>query len=183
MKISKKAIMRLTGWSEQQYKREYSKFAGKVRNLNRLAGAKYSTTNELYYSILEPENATVRAIKEMSSARKGTTASMRKVAYDYVEERFRGLIRDNAEVKEMFEQIGKRVPTRTGKMRKYSLKQFNAFAKRYAKKLSKAREKNILIGSDYTMQELDEEIARSEREENGTGQTFTADEDFYENFR
>ena len=30
MKISKQAIMRASGWSEQQYKREYAKFSSKT---------------------------------------------------------------------------------------------------------------------------------------------------------
>lgn len=155
MKISKQAIMRASGWSETQYKREYSKFAGKVRNLNRLAGTHYNVRNELYYSIIEPDNATVRAIREMSSARKGTTSAMRGVARDYIEQRYAGLIRDNTEIKSKFEQIGQKYTTPTGKVRKYSLRQFNAFVKRYTKKLDKARKSDPLISSDATFQELD----------------------------
>ena len=44
MKISKQAIMRASGWSEQQYKREYAKFSAKVRNLNRLVGTNYNAS-------------------------------------------------------------------------------------------------------------------------------------------
>ena len=156
MKISKKAIMRQSGWSETQYKREYAKFSAKVRNLNRLAGTHYNASNELYYSLLEPENATVRAIREMSSARKGTTQAMRNVAEDYVKNRYSGLIRDNAEIKAQFEKIGTKQMTSTGKMRKYSLRQFNAYTKRYLKKLDKVRQNDPLIGSDATMQEIEQ---------------------------
>ena len=106
MKISKKAIMRASGWSETQYKREYAKMAGKVRNLNRLAGTHYNATNELYYSLIEPENATVKAIQKMSSARKKTTSAMRDVAQDYVQERYSGLLRDNWQIKAEYEKIG-----------------------------------------------------------------------------
>ena len=155
MKISKQAIMRASGWSETQYKREYSKFAGKIRNLNRLAGTHYNVRNELYYSITQPENATVRAIREMSSTRKGTTSAMRETAYDYVADRFRGLIRDNAEIKEKFEMIGKKYITSTGKVRKYSLRQFNAFAKKYGRALNKAREKYALVGSDEILKDVE----------------------------
>lgn len=155
MKISKKAIMRASGWSETQYKREYAKMAGKVRNLNRLAGTHYNATNELYYSLIEPENATVKAIQKMSSARKKTTSAMRDVAQDYVQERYSGLLRDNWQIKAEYEKIGTKQPTKTGKMRKYTLRQFNAFTKRFLKKLDKARQTDALIGSDVTMQELD----------------------------
>lgn len=161
MKISKQAIMNKAGWTEKQYKREYAKYSAKVRNLNRLTGSHYDVKNEIYYSLIEPDNATVRAIKEMSSSRKKTTTAMRDVAKDYVENRFKGLIRDNAQIKAEFEKIGTKQLTSTGKMRKYSLRQFNAFAKRYVKKLDKAREKYALAGSDETIEEL-EKISRNE---------------------
>ena len=155
MKISKQAIMRASGWSEQQYKREYAKFSSKVRNLNRLAGTHYNASNELYYSLKEPENATIIAIQKMSSARKGTTQRMRQVAEDYIKNRYSGLIRENSEIKAQFEKIGAKQPTKTGKMRKYSLRQFNAYTKKYLKKLEKARQSDPLISSDATFEELD----------------------------
>ena len=155
MKISKQAIMRASGWSERQYKSEYSKFSQKVKNLNRLAGTHYNVSNELYHSLKEPENATIKSIQEMSSARKGATQRMRQVAKDYVENRFSGLIRENSDIKAQFEKIGTKQPTKTGKMRKYSLRQFNAYAKKYLKKLDKSRKSDPLISSDATMEELD----------------------------
>ena len=163
MKISKQAIMRASGWSEQQYKREYAKFSSKVRNLNRLAGTHYNASNELYYSLKEPENATIKSIQEMSSARKGTTSSMRQVAKNYIQNRYSGLIRENSEIKVQFEKIGTKQPTKTGKMRKYSLRQFNAYAKKYLKKLDKSRQSDPLISSDATMEELDR-LASNETE-------------------
>ena len=129
--------MRTSGWTEQQFKKEYAKFSQKVKNLNRLTGAHYNAMNELNYSLLEPENATIKAIKEMSSSHKGTTQRMRDVAYDYIKDRYRGLIRDNAELREKFNQIGTKQPTKTGKMRTYTIKNFNALAKRYRKRLDK----------------------------------------------
>ena len=148
--------MRQSGWSETQYKREYAKFSAKVKNLNRLAGTHYNASNELYYSLVEPENATVRAIQQMSSARKGTTEQMKQVAYEYIKERYSGLIRDNELIRHKFDQIGKKYLTSSGKWRKYSLRQFNAYAKQYLKKLDKARQNDPLIGSDATMQELEQ---------------------------
>ena len=153
MKISKQAIMRASGWSETQYKREYSKFASKVKNLNRLAGTHYNVRNELYYSIIEPDNATVRAIREMSSARKGTTSSMRNVASDYVENRYRGLINSIPEVKEKFEQVGQKYVTSTGKLRKYSLRQFNAYMKRNLKKIEKNRRSDPFYNYEQQFQD------------------------------
>ena len=163
MKISKQAIMRASGWSEKQYKSEYSKFSAKVKNLNRLAGTHYNASNELYYSLKEPENATIKAIQEMSSARKGTTQRMRQVAKDYVENRYSGLMRDNSDIKAQFEKIGTKQLTKTGKMRKYSLRQFNAYTKKYLKKLDKVRKSDPLISSDATMEELDR-LASNETE-------------------
>ena len=90
----------------------------------------------------------------MSSARKGTQR-MRQVAEDYVENRFSGLMRDNSDIKAQFEKIGTKQPTKTGKMRKYSLRQFNAYTKKYLKKLDKLRKSDPLISSDATMEELD----------------------------
>lgn len=155
MRISKQAIMSKSGWTEQQYKREYAKFSAKVRNLNRLTNSHYNASNELYYSILEPENATIKAIQEMSSARKGTTQRMRQVAENYIQNRYAGLIRENSDIKSQFEKIGTKQPTKTGKMRKYSLRQFNAYTKKYLKKLDKARQSDPLISSDATIEELD----------------------------
>ena len=155
MKISKQAIMRNAGWDEKTFKKEYAKFSAKVKNLNRLTNSHYNAMNELNYSILEPENATIKSIQEMSSARKGTTQRMRQVAKDYVENRFSGLMRDNSDIKAQFEKIGTLQPTKTGKMRKYSLRQFNAYTKKYLKKLDKSRKSDPLISSDATMEELD----------------------------
>lgn len=147
--------MRASGWSEQQYKREYAKFSSKVRNLNRLASTHYNASNELYYSLKEPENATIKAIQEMSSARKVTTQRMKDVAYDYIKNRYSGLIRENSDIKAQFEKIGTKQPTKTGKKRKYTLKQFNAYTKKYLKKLDKSRQSDPLVSSDATMEELD----------------------------
>ena len=147
--------MSKSGWSEQQYKREYAKFSAKVRNLNRLTNSHYNASNELYYSLLEPDNATIKAIQEMSSARKGTTQRMRQVAENYIQNRYSGLMRDNSDIKAQFEKIGTKQPTKTGKMRKYSLRQFNAYTKKYLKKLDKARQLDPLVSSDATMEELD----------------------------
>ena len=153
MKISKQAIMRASGWSEQQYKREYAKFSSKVRNLNRLANTHYNASNELYYSLLEPENATIKAIQEMSSARKGTTQRMRQVAINYIQNRYSGLIRENPEIKAQFEKIGTKQPTKTGKMRKYSLRQFNAYMKRNLKKIEKNRRLDPLYNYEQAFEE------------------------------
>ena len=155
MKISKQAIMSKSGWTEQQYKREYAKFSAKVKNLNRLTNSHYNASNELYYSLLQPGNATIKSIQAMSSSRKGTTQRMRQVATDYIQNRYSGLIRENSYIKEQFEKIGTKQPTKTGKMRKYSLRQFNADTKKYLKKLDKARQYDPLISSDATMEELD----------------------------
>ena len=155
--------MSKSGWSEQQYKREYAKFSAKVRNLNRLTNSHYNASNELYYSLLEPDNATIKAIQEMSSARKGTTQRMRQVAENYIQNRYSGLMRDNSDIKAQFEKIGTKQPTKTGKMRKYSLRQFNAYAKKYLKKLDKSRQSDPLISSDATMEELDR-LASNETE-------------------
>ena len=147
--------MSKSGWTEQQYKREYAKFSAKVKNLNRLTNSHYNASNELYYSLLEPENATIKAIQEMSSARKGTTQRMRQVAENYIQNRYAGLIRENSDIKAQFEKIGTKQPTKTGKMRKYSLRQFNAYTKKYLKKLDKARQSDPLISSDARIEELD----------------------------
>lgn len=153
MKISKQAIMRASGWSEQQYKREYAKFSAKVRNLNRLAGTHYNASNELYYSLKEPENATIKAIQEMSSARKGTTSSMRNVVKKYVEQRYKGLLNAIPEAREQFEKIGTKQSTKTGKMRKYSLRQFNAYMKRNLKKIEKNRRLDPLYNYEQAFEE------------------------------
>ena len=139
MIISKQSIMRKSGWSEEQYKREYAKFSAKVKNLNRLTNSHYNASNELYYSLVEPENATIRAIQEMSSSRKGTTQRMKNVAYEYMSNRWKGLINASPEIKEQFAQIGKRIKTKNGKLRKYTIKNFNAYAKRFAKNVEKNR--------------------------------------------
>ena len=153
MKISKQAIMRKSGWTEQQYKREYAKFSAKVRNLNRLAGTHYNASNELYYSLKEPENATIKSIQEMSSARKGTTSSMRNVAKEYVEQRYKGLLNAIPEARAQFEKIRTKQLTKTGKMRKYSLRQFNAYMKRNLKKIEKNRRLDPLYNYEQAFEE------------------------------
>lgn len=163
MKISKQTIMRNAGWDEKTFKREYAKFSAKVKNLNRLTNSHYNAMNELNYSILEPENATVKAIQEMSSARKGTTQRMKDVAYDYVVNRWKGLINASPEIKEQFEQIGKRVKTASGKTRKYTIKNFNAYAKRFVKNVEKNRRLDPLysyetFNNDFEQTEEDDAI-------------------------
>ena len=155
MKISKHTIMKNAGWDEKTFKKEYAKFSAKVKNLNRLTNSHYNAMNELNYSILEPENATIKAIQNMSSSRKGTTQRMRQVAKDYVQNRYAGLMRENSDIKVQFEKIGTEQLTKTGKKRKYSLRQFNAYTKKYLKKLDKARQSDPLISSDATFEELD----------------------------
>ena len=80
---------------------------------------------------------------------------MRQVAKDYIQNRYSGLIRENSDIKAQFEKIGTKQPTKTGKMRKYSLRQFNAYTKKYLKKLDKTRRNDPLIGSDATIEELE----------------------------
>lgn len=173
MKISKQAIMRASGWSEQQYKREYAKFSAKVRNLNRLAGTNYDARNELYFSLKEPENAMIKLIKKMSSSRRKKPSNpMRAVAKEYVANRYSELMRENSDIKAQFEKIGTKQPTKTGKMRKYSLAQFNSYAKKYLKKLEKARKNDPLIGSDVSLEEL-------EKASEADGEIFEANEEEY----
>lgn len=171
MKISKQAIMRKSGWTEQQYKREYAKFSAKVKNLNRLTNSHYNASNELYYSLVEPENATIRAIQEMSSTRKGTTQRMKDVAYDYVVNRWKGLINASPEIKEQFEQIGKRVKTASGKTRKYTIKNFNAYAKRFVKNV----EKNRRLDPLYSYETFNNDFEQTEED----GPVFEANEEDY----
>ena len=164
--------MRQSGWSETQYKREYAKFSAKVRNLNRLAGTHYNASNELYYSLLEPENATVRAIREMSSARKGTTQAMRDVAKDYIEQRYKGLMQAIPEAREQYEMIGKQYVSSTGKTRKYSLRQFNAYMKRNLKKIEKNRRLDPLYNYEQAFQQ--EETTETD------ATVFDINEDYYD---
>lgn len=172
MKISKKSIMRATGWTEQKYRKEYSKFASKVKNLNRLAGTNYDVKNELYYSLKEPENATIKFIQKMSSSRKNISKPMRAVAKEFVANRFSSLMRENEDIKAEFEKIGTKQPTKTGKMRKYTLAQFNSYAKKYLKKLEKARKNDPLVGSDVSLEEL-------EKASQADGQIYDANEEEY----
>ena len=67
------------------------------------------------------------------------------------------------EARAQFEKIGTKQLTKTGKMRKYSLRQFNAYTKKYLKKLEKERKSDPLISSDATMEELDR-LASNETE-------------------
>ena len=169
MVISKQSIMRKSGWSEEQYKREYAKFSAKVKNLNRLTNSHYNASNELYYSLVEPENATIRAIQEMSSSRKGTTQRMKNVAYEYMSNRWKGLINASPEIKEQFAQIGKRIKTKNGKLRKYTIKNFNAYAKRFVKKIEKNRRVDPLYSyetySDYDQTEEDGPVFEANEED------------------
>lgn len=156
MKISKQTIMRNAGWDEKTFKREYAKFSAKVKNLNRLTNSHYNAMNELNYSILEPENATIKAIQKMSSSRKGTTQRMKDVAYDYVANRWKGLINASPEIKEKFDQIGKYVKTASGKTRKFTIKNFNAYAKRFIKNIEKNRRHDPLYSYETFNNDFEE---------------------------
>lgn len=48
----KSLTMKLTGMTEQQYKREYNRFKVKTQNYNKLAGTHYQASRELYYSYI-----------------------------------------------------------------------------------------------------------------------------------
>lgn len=163
--------MSKSGWTEQEYKREYAKFSAKVKNLNRLTNSHYNASNELYYSLIEPENATIRAIQEMSSTRKGTTQRMKNVAYEYMSNRWKGLINASPEIKEQFEQIGKPVKTKSGKLRKYTIKNFNAYAKRFVKNV----EKNRRLDPLYSYETFNNDFEQTEED----GPVFEANEEDY----
>jgi hypothetical protein len=45
---TKKDIQKLTGWSDEKYRTEYSKFSKRVRNFNRQTGSTTSATTMLY---------------------------------------------------------------------------------------------------------------------------------------
>jgi hypothetical protein len=49
-KSYKSEILKLTGWSESEYKREYNRYRARVQNYNRAAGANASPQKMFYYA-------------------------------------------------------------------------------------------------------------------------------------
>lgn len=49
-KSYKSEILKLTGWSESEYKREYNRYRARVQNYNRASGANASPQKMFYYA-------------------------------------------------------------------------------------------------------------------------------------
>lgn len=91
-RLTSKKVMQEFGLSKKQFRSEYEVFRRRVQNFNKITGFKYSALKEYRYSKLYPRNATVQAIKDVSSSVRPNFSKVSSASQDYVLGRFRGLI-------------------------------------------------------------------------------------------
>lgn len=131
-RLSSKKVMSEFGLTKAQFRSEYEVFRRRVQNFNKITGFKYSALREYRYSKLYPQNATVQAIQDVSSAVRPNIYRASVSSQNYVLGRFRGLINSSAELQK-YEQALK-----NGQI---TLKEFSEKADEIGKILAEKREK------------------------------------------
>lgn len=108
----KQKTLALTGWTDAEYKREYTRFAQKVRNFNAATGADYSAAR-MFYNAQKPQEASkaLSAILRTPATRahtvgeKPASRAVQTAARSYVEDRFSGLASRSNYVKEQLDAL------------------------------------------------------------------------------
>lgn len=131
-RLSSKKVMKEFGLTEKQFRSEYEVFRRRVQNFNKITGFKYSALKEYRYSKLYPNNATIQAIKDVTSAPSPNLQRAIKPAQEYSLGRFRGLINSSIKLQNYEKQL---------KQGKITLAEFNKKAVEIGKYLAEKREK------------------------------------------
>ena len=139
-KVSIKAeTLKLTGWTEAEYRRRYDIFRRKTATYNRASGSSFSAAKELFYSVKYEDNPSISAAAiAKSPLRYGRTAE--RIAVTALVARFSGLIANGSD--ELENAINLAI---TGEI---TAAQLRFKLESYAESLRAARMSNPLIGSD-----------------------------------
>lgn len=139
-RLTSKKIIKEFGLTEKQFRSEYEIFRRRVQNFNRVTGFNYSALKEYRYSKLYPNNATVKAIRSVTSTPTANITRVSKTTQEYSLGRFRGLINSSIELQNYEKQL---------KQGKITLKEFNKKADEIGKILAEKREKySAVAGSE-----------------------------------
>lgn len=131
-RLTSKKIIKEFGLTEKQFRSEYEIFRRRVQNFNRVTGFNYSALKEYRYSKLYPNNATIKAIRSVTSTPTANITRVSKTTQEYSLGRFRGLINSSIELQNYEKQL---------KQGKITLKEFNKKADEIGKILAEKREK------------------------------------------
>ena len=102
----KKQIQAITGYTDEQYKREYTQFAARVRNYNAIAGTNYKASHAFYISkkyagdlsrgiqdiLNTPATRTRSASQSIADALGATAARVEQAAISTIRDRWSNFI-------------------------------------------------------------------------------------------
>ena len=163
----KQEVLKMTGWTKEEYTKKYDIFKHKVRNYNLVTGQKLSPAEQFYYKLRADRKARrdnmitgtnynyiQTAINQMPSITKSAVRTrqneaIRSIARSQIEQRFSGLTNPdkmpNVKWRERFLKIEDAYRRGNLTLEEYN-KSMSALATRYNKLMQNANENN-LIGS------------------------------------
>ena len=139
-KVSIKAeTLKLTGWTEAEYRRRYDILRRKTATYNRATGSSFSAAKELFYSVKYADKPSISATAiAQSPLRYGQTAE--RIAVTALVARFSGLIANGSD--DLKNTVNLAL---SGQI---TAAQLRAELESYAESLRAARMSNPLVGSD-----------------------------------
>ena len=139
-KVSIKAeTLKLTGWTEAEYRRRYDIFRRKTATYNHATGSSFSAAKELFYSVKYAGNPSISAAAiAQSPLRYGQTAE--RIAVTAIVARFSGLIANGSDDLKNAVNLALNGEITAAQLR--------LELERYAESLRAARMSNPLVGAD-----------------------------------
>ena len=135
----KEETLKMTGWTETEYRRRYDIFRRKTATYNRATGSSFSAAKELFYSVKYAGNPSISAAAiSQSPLRYGKSAE--RIAVTALVARFSGLIANGSEELKNAVNLALNGEITAAELR--------AKLESYAESLRAARMSNPLIGSD-----------------------------------
>lgn len=135
----KAETLKLTGWTDAEYRRRYDIFRRKTATYNRATGSSFSAAKELFYSVKYAGNPSISAAAiAQSPLRYGQTAE--RISVTALIARFSGLIANGSD--DLKNAVNLAL---SGQI---TAAQLRLELERYAESLRAARMSNPLIGSD-----------------------------------
>jgi len=162
----KQQVLKLTGWTSQEYTKKYDVFKHKVRNFNIVSGQKLSPAEQFYYKLKADKRARANnevvgtnynfiqtTLNKMSAQTKSKAKTLEnskieQIAASHILTRFSGLSSDinpNEKYRSKFAALEEDYKSGKLSLADYN-KQASALANTYAKEKRNANE-NGLIGS------------------------------------
>ena len=135
----KAETLKMSGWTETEYRRRYDIFRRKTATYNRATGSSFSAAKELFYSVKYADNPSISAAAiSQSPLRYGKAAE--RIAVTALVARFSGLIANGPEDLKNAVNLALNGEITAAELR--------AELESYAESLRSARMSNPLVGSD-----------------------------------